>query len=302
MTNRDVYAKVFAEVVEAMKQGRTPWVRPWRGAGLPYNALSKREYSGGNIIALSFKAMMNEWPHLGFVTFKQALAAGCVVRKGEKGTPVYFMSSLRRKGKGDEAQDGERIGDTVWLAKLYTVFNVAQLDELESGALAKLMPEETPQTDIERCVAADMMVSATGAMIAHNPVDQRAYYSPSNDCINMPPQRAFTSTAAYYGTLFHELTHWTGAERRLNRTMSTRYGKPEYAFEELVAEFGSCFLSAMYGFEQVSQAAAYLSSWVKGCTEHPDLLASAAAAAQRAVNYVTKVDETAPAGLTEVEA
>ena len=66
----------------------------------------------------------------------------------------------------------------------------------------------------------------------------------------MPERRLFTgtptssATEAYYGTLLHELTHWTGAKTRCARDLTGRFGSQAYAMEELVAELGSAFLSA----------------------------------------------------------
>lgn len=281
MANADVYAKVFGGIVEAMKQGKTPWVRPWKGGvAIPHNAVTGRPYSGGNVIALWFRASSEAWSSAAFVTYKQAQAAGCVVRKGEKGTAVYFMSRAEKKDDHDET-----VG-TYFFARQFVVFNVAQLDEVETGALAKLTPTADARPEIESIVAADMMVSATGAAIAHNPTDARAYYAPAIDLINMPPRRFFDSTAGYYGTLFHELTHWTGADTRLKRVLTGKFGKPEYAFEELVAELGAAFLSASVGLDVVTQSAAYLSSWIRACEDHPELLARAASLAQAAATYV----------------
>lgn len=291
MANADVYAKVFGGIVAAMKEGKTPWVRPWKGgASMPYNATTGRRYSGGNVIALWFRAASEAWETAAFLTYKQAIAAGCVVRKGEKGTAVYFMSRAEKKDEQDE-----KVG-TYFFARQFVVFNVAQLEEVETGALAKLMPDQTPRAEIESVCAADMMVSATGAAIVNNPVDARAYYAPALDLINMPPRRFFDSTAGYYGTLFHEMTHWTGAEKRLNRTLSGKYGNPSYAFEELVAELGAAFLSASVGLDVVSQSAAYLSSWIDACEAHPELLARAASMAQAAADYIANAGaQSAPA-------
>ena len=53
-------------------------------------------------------------------------------------------------------------------------------------------------------------------MIRH--VQHQAYYRPSEDLINMPERYLFTSAEEeYYSTLFHEMTHATGHEKRLNR-------------------------------------------------------------------------------------
>lgn len=285
MTNRDVYAKVFGNIVDEMAKGNLPWSRPWKG-GMPYNAASGRRYSGGNVIALWFTAAARGWKDLGFVTFKQALSADCVVRKGEKGTAVYYMSRVEKK----EKESGEK--ETYFLAKWFVVFNVEQLDELKPGALEKLAK---PSAKVDAVDEAEEMVAATGAQIRFDGSQDKAYYSPVTDSITMPIREAFNSTSGFYGTLFHELTHWTGTASRCNRNLSGKFGQADYAFEELVAEIGAAFLSARFGMESVTQSAAYLQSWVKGCREHPELLARAASLAQAAADFVTGEQE-APVG------
>lgn len=55
----------------------------------------------------------------------------------------------------------------------------------------------------------------------------------------MPTTNDFETMTEYYTTLFHELTHATGLEKRLNRkgiTDKAIFGNDEYSFEELVAE------------------------------------------------------------------
>jgi antirestriction protein ArdC len=232
------------------------------------------------VFALWFAGLRNDWKQSGFVTFKQAIAAKCVVRKGEKGTSVYYMSRVDKK-----VQEGEE-KESYFLAKFFTVFNVAQLDELEPGALAKLMENDTP-TMIDAVEDADAMIAATGANIRHSNGDKRAYYDPAFDLINMPPRDSFNSTSGYYGTLFHEMTHWTGAASRCNRKLSGKFGNPDYAFEELVAELGAAFLSAQFGMECVSQSAAYMKNWAAACRANPEMLARAASLAQAAADYVT---------------
>ena len=58
----------------------------------------------------------------------------------------------------------------------------------------------------------------------------------------------------YYAVAFHELTHSTGHESRLNRAgvASSRlatFGSVDYSREELVADMGSAFLCAEAGIE-----------------------------------------------------
>lgn len=297
MSSREIYAKVFESVISEMEQGNAPWVKPWRDMGgrgdaMPYNAATGRKYSGGNVVALWFAGM--PYSCNGWVTFKQALAEDCVVRKGEKGTTVFYMSVLDKKVKQGEEEAPGKPG-RFFFAKAFTVFNVEQLDELKPGALAKLTNKHrTPvadiePTDIERNAMADAMIADTGAKITHG--GSSACFIPSLDLIKMPAPESFESTDAYYGTLFHELTHWSGHDSRLDRITPAAFGSPDYAFEELVAELGAAFLSATFGYNGVTRSAAYLKHWAAKCRETPDLLVKAASLASKAADYLAKPEQ-----------
>jgi len=282
--NSEVYSKTLEHVVTAMESGVAPWVRPWsdvKGGSIPHNAITGRPYSGGNVLALWMAQMMHGYSSQGYCTFKQAVAAGCVVRKGSKGHHVYYMSTVERKDK----VTGER--EKFFFAKGFVVFNVDQLDELEAGALARLKARHSGAmpSAVERVEAADVMVTATGADIRHG--GNRAFYTPSLDRIQMPEAGQFTDMPKYYGTLFHEMGHWTGHESRLKRITPAKFGSPEYAFEELVAELCAAFLSAQFGWDTVTQSAAYLSNWAKACRAEPDLLAKAASLAAKAAELIS---------------
>ncbi|MEO4045223.1 zincin-like metallopeptidase domain-containing protein [Hoeflea sp. CAU 1731] len=75
--------------------------------------------------------------------------------------------------------------------------------------------------------------AATGAQIDVTE-EPRAYYNIKTDRIHMPPIGTFHRAAGYYGTLAHELTHWTGSTKRLDR-LGRFSDRKAYAFEELVA-------------------------------------------------------------------
>ena len=51
----------------------------------------------------------------------------------------------------------------------------------------------------------------------------------------MPRKKTFSSSEAYYATLFHELVHSTGLEIRLNRgtlMQMQEYGSDPYSLED----------------------------------------------------------------------
>ena len=117
----------------------------------------------------------------------------------------------------------------------------------------------------------DRLKSDKGLEIEHH---QIAAYSPSSDIVMMPPREHFNATidettgtvtgegvAHYWGTLWHEVIHWTGHWSRLNRERQSNWGDDAYAFEELVAELGSAYLCAYLEIEGELQHAAYLDHW-----------------------------------------
>ena len=120
-------------------------------------------------------------------------------------------------------------------ARGYSVFNAAQVDGYAAPALP-VLPEA------ERIDHAEAFFAAIGADIRHG--GARACYVPSLDQIRMPPFEAFRDFVAYYATLAHEATHFTGHPSRCARDLRGGFGDEAYAAEELVAELGAAFVCA----------------------------------------------------------
>ena len=122
----------------------------------------------------------------------------------------------------------------------------------------------------------------------------RACYNPRSDTVTLPLQTAFQSPEEYYSTAFHELTHSTMHEDRLNRKVTGQvhtFGDEEYSKEELVAECGASFLCGHAGIVQrtIENSAAYLAGWLKALKNDRTLLIHAAAQAQKASDYILNV-------------
>jgi antirestriction protein ArdC len=108
-------------------------------------------------------------------------------------------------------------------------------------------------------------------------------YVPSDDIIFQPPQENFNSAENYYSTLAHEMVHSTAAKTRLNR----RQKKFNYAFEELIAEMGACFLCANLGIKgNLENHASYLDSWLRALKDDKTMIYKAANYAQKACRYL----------------
>jgi antirestriction protein ArdC len=108
---RDLYAEVSARIVAELEAGAAPWVKPWSatpGANSPCNALSNRPYSGCNVVLL-WMAQAAGYRTPRFLTFKQALELGGNVRKGARGTKVYFVKQLQVQDKGADDETATRL-------------------------------------------------------------------------------------------------------------------------------------------------------------------------------------------------
>src|SRR3974390_3379782 len=122
----DLYSDVSARIVAELEQGAAPWVKPWSataGMNTPCNAVTNRPYSGCNVVLL-WMAQQAGYRTPRFLTFKQALELGGHVRKGERGTKVYFVKQLEIR---DDEDTSTRL---VPILREYTVFNVDQCDGL----------------------------------------------------------------------------------------------------------------------------------------------------------------------------
>ena len=122
----------------------------------------------------------------------------------------------------------------------------------------------------------------------------RAFYRPSDDAITMPDRWRFTGTEtitpteAWYATAFHELVHWSGAQKRLDRQFGERFGDDAYAVEEMVAEIGAAFLCGDLGIttEPRPDHAAYVDHWLRIMKGDRTAVFSAASAASKAADYL----------------
>lgn len=251
--------------------------------GLPRNYVGKNIYNGVNILVLWCAAMEHGYQSLSWLTYKQAIEIGAQVRKGEKGTQIVYYSPLIVKDKAS----GEN--KSIPMLKTFTVFNVAQCDGIPEPAQV-----ESKFVDLPLC--ADIL-AASGAVINH--CGNKAFYRPSSDEITLPPKDTFSTADFYYATAFHELTHWTGAEKRLNRVKGKKFGDDAYAFEELVAELGAAFVCADLGIVQTTMLdhACYLASWVKVLKSDNKAIFTASTQASAAYNFIVDAVNANPVQL-----
>ncbi|MCJ9669010.1 MULTISPECIES: ArdC family protein [unclassified Neorhizobium] len=284
---KDIYETVTNRIIADLEKGVRPWMQPWnaehaagritrplRGNGVPYRGI--------NVVMLWAEAIEKGYSAPIWMTFKQAQEFGAHVRKGERGSSVVYASTLQRTDT-DEAS-GEEIERDIPYMKGYTVFNVEQIDGLPQQYTH---PAQTVLDPVQRIEHAEAFFAATGADMRHG--GNRAYYTPGEDRIQLPPFETFKDAESYYATLAHEGVHWTKHKNRLDRDLGRkRWGDEGYAMEELVAELGAAFLCADLNItpEVREDHAAYIGNWLTVLKGDKRAIFTAAAHAQRAADFL----------------
>jgi antirestriction protein ArdC len=167
-----------------------------------------------------------------------------------------------------------------WFLKYTPVFNICQCRGIQEP--------EREERDLQPLVACTSFLDG----LKEKPRienGQLAAYIPSQDKIVMPAIKHFRDPESYHSSLFHELTHWTGAAHRLARPLiHFTADRKSYAREELVAEMGAAFLCAKCQIDTatIENHAAYIDSWLQALRNDRKLITEAAKAARIAVEYL----------------
>lgn len=282
----DVYQQVTDRIIAALERGAAPWVRPWTAdpeGGEDRNLASKKPYRGVNVLLLWAQRAACGYERPLWVTYQQAKELGGHVKRGQRGTQIVFwkINSYERDGGADGDDTVE-----IPMARNYTVFNVEQCEGLDLPELGEPKPEDKLPT---RLAHAKAWCAATGAKVTHG--GDKAFYAPSQDRIQMPKRASFESPELYFGTLIHELTHWTKQPTRCNREFSKRFGDDTYAFEELVAELGAAFGCAALRIPGELRHAEYLSHWLRVLRGDKRAIFTAASQARKAHEFLSAFSE-----------
>ncbi len=287
MKNSQIHQNVTDKIIKAMEADPGQWTKPWTDSGRPKNATTGRKYSGVNILLLGMSGASEGYPSGLWGSYKQWQGIGAQVKGGSKGTAIVYASTYIPK-------DAEPHTKAIPFMKSTKVFNAAQVD-------GYTVEETMPTSTVQRLKDVDQFTHATGADVRHG--GDRAYYTPAQDFIGMPELNSFKDTATgtatehMYGTLLHELTHWTGHKSRCDRNFSKRFGTEAYAAEELVAELGASFLCAGLGLaiEPRLDHAQYLNSWLRLLKSDKKAIFTAASKASQAVEWLEQAQDEAQA-------
>lgn len=280
-SSKNIYEEVTNSIIEAIEKGVTPWKRPWQNgkAGVLPLRHNDIKYQGVNVVSLWDKADRQCFSSPYWMTFKQAIELDGKIRKGEKSARSIFFKKLIVKG---ENAKGEEEDQTIPMIKTYPVFNASQID----GLPEHFYNEPEPLNKDERIKKAEIFFNHTKADVRSG--GTKAFYSPSQDTIQVPHFESVTCADRYYTILAHEVIHWTGTEKRLNREKGNSEDDKKYMFEELVADIGASFVSAHLGLKpQIeNHHAPYVSHYLKLLKEDKKAIFRASAKAQEALSYL----------------
>lgn len=123
----DIHTRITQQILAQLEAGVRPWTQPWKSAASVSRPLRHdgTPYNGINVVLLWGEAVSRGFSRPTWMTFRQALALGAHVRKGERGATVVYANQIIREA-ADEA--GEGIEQRIPFLKAYSVFNLDQIE------------------------------------------------------------------------------------------------------------------------------------------------------------------------------
>lgn len=282
----DIYQEITDTIIAELEAGCPPWVRPWSAStvplALPRNATTERRYSGINIMLLWRASVRNDFRSPYWLTFRQALEAGGNVRKGERGTSAVFANRFTPDAEKQRASDAGDEVKSISFLKRFTVFNAEQCDGLDPRLMPDIEPDLAPQGQL--ITAAEELIAASGVVFVAGAAD--AFYVAADDAIRLPSWQRFEDPLDRQRICLHELIHATGHPSRLDRDLTSPFGSPGYAREELIAELGAAFICASLGIPPTVRHASYIASWLEVLRDDKRAIFKAASAASKAAHWL----------------
>jgi len=279
----DIMKSITDDFVKEIESGKMKWEKMWT-AHWPKNVQSNKLYTGFNVMFLQYITNKYKYQFPFFITYQGAKSMGGKVKKGEHGFQIIFWKIYK---ESEESTEKKMVPYT------WTVFNIDQCEGIKFNLPDPLIKHEHIPID----QAEDIMSGYKRKPRIVSIEQERAFYSPMNDLINMPSLDSFPKIEHYYQVLFHEAVHSTGHHSRLNRfksNISAPFGSTEYSKEELIAELGASFLCYQSGIlnDNFKNSAAYLQGWVSEFKDKPSMLYSAMNSSMKAVQVILGINES----------
>lgn len=273
---KNIYEEITGRIIAEMEQGKIPWHKPWVAAGAAISHSTGKSYSLLNQLILGKPGE--------YITFKQCQNEGGRVKRGAKSRYVVFWKRLKVTETDENNVEKEK---TVFVLRYYNVFHIDDCEGIKPKYAKPVANPAEPHEAAQKIM--DEYIAREGIHLVISPSD-RAFYRPSEDMISLPEMGQFAETEEFYSTAFHEMTHSTGHESRLNRLCKgAGFGSENYSKEELVAEIGAATLVNRVGLESEKSfrnSAAYVQGWLSALKNDKRLIVSAAGKAEKAVALI----------------
>ena len=268
-----IYEVITNRIIGELEQGVIPWYKPWIASGQAISHVTGKPYSLLNQMLLGRGGE--------YVTFKQVQDEGGRVKKGAKAQMVVFWKWIEQED--EETKEKKKIP----YLRYFNVFHIDQCEGIKAKH-AEPLPQAVEPDAAAEAIIADYLKRSGVRLIREE--GNRAFYRPSSDSVTLPLIDQFRNTAEYYGTAFHELTHSTGHESRLNRLHTVAaFGSEDYSKEELIAEIGAAALVNHAGLETADSFknnTAYIQNWLQALRNDKRFIVSVAGKAEKAVNLI----------------
>lgn len=321
--------------IEGIKNNTAPWMKPWKpGKDLrDFNMVTMQKTEEDNTYYQGMNSLITELTRTiklksedpRWITFLELQKYNekikdpkekIYIKKDEEGTMIryfstaYFDKNGKRLDSSSPDFDNSKVETVKKIYKPSFIFNACQLGKYTYDENGKIMKDENNKfiyrpalepfkseiinDNVKSVKNADKFIEDIGVSIIHDKGD-RCYYSPLEDKIHMVDKNQFNSTSDYYDTLFHEIIHWTGNSKRLDREEAKNYGKSDEAHskEELIAEIGGFMLcrDLEIEFTPSQNNIAYVQSWIQDLQDKPENIFETCQKAKTATNYLKDLSE-----------
>jgi antirestriction protein ArdC len=288
----NVYEIITQKIIDALKGGEIPWRKPWKGGTLGYpRNWNGVPYRGINVWMLGLTGETFKYPF--WFGQKKIKDLGGSIKEGKflnHRICTYYKITNKKKMPDGSLVDTEKKRFMLLYHKVWNLDDIQGITIPEPLQILIREHETLGEKKYDKKEECEKLINGYSGRPEITELEQRAYYRPSTDTVNMPKMGSFIGVDEYYATLFHELAHSTGHHSRLDRQGISKgyFGDEIYSNEELVAEFSATFLCGLAGIEQsvIQNSTAYIQNWIKKLQDKPQIAVQAAQTASRAVDYI----------------
>jgi len=271
-----VKEEILEKIIEGLGKGYS-WNSYLPNQAAPFthqNIVTEKAYRGVNQLLLTFQAFEKGYRSNKWGTYKAFKNKGYQINKGEKSTRCLFYKFIVKENK-ETLEEETRV-----IISYFNLFNLSQTD-------AEIPEEEKTEHSESFDYLGLIQVKQPDMVIEYNDY-ATPQYNVTQDKIVMPSRDIYENINNFYGSAFHEVGHWSGAEKRLNR-FKDHDDKESYSKEELVAEIFSAMTLSHFGLnseERLENSTAYLEGWINAIGENPSILFEAASKSQKAFDFI----------------